>query len=123
MKVTLESKGDFNKALSWLNKTSSAKPQVNKIANDGVASLSRNTPRDTGATASGWKATTTTNGTTTEIVWTNVAYPGMPVNVAKLIELGHGTRNGGYVPPRPYIRNAMKPVWGHIDHVVKEMVK
>jgi hypothetical protein len=125
MNISFESKGDFNNIRSWLNKVSHRNPStsLHQIASEGTRRLQANTPRDTGVTSSGWKADIKTSGDVTEVSWTNVAHPEADVNIAKLIELGHGTGTGGYVQPKPYIKQAMTPVWKDIDKVVKEMIK
>jgi hypothetical protein len=125
MKISFESKGDFDVVRSWLKRVTENKPTtaLNQIAREGERSLANNTPRDTGETASGWVSEVTTKGNTTEIVWKNNAHPESSVNVAKLIETGHGTRTGGYVAPKPYIKRAMEPVWGNTDNAVKELIK
>lgn len=126
MKISFESKGDFNGVTDWLKNVSNRNPAnaLNSIASEGTRSLKANTPKDTGETASGWTEKITTNGDVTEIAWTNTAHPESTANVAKLIDLGYGTGTGGYVAPRPYIKKAMKPVFDSIDNkVVKELIK
>lgn len=126
MKISFESKGDFDVVRSWLKKVVSTNPSVaiNQIASEGTRSLAANTPKDTGETAAGWKAEVSTKGGVTEIGWINTAHPEAGVNVAKLIELGHGTRTGGYVPPNPYIKDAMNPIFKDAgDKIVKELIK
>jgi hypothetical protein len=126
MKISFEIKEEFDDVLSWLKRVSSSNPTnaLNQIASEGTRSLASHTPRETGETASGWNAKVTTKGNITEIDWANNAHPESEVNVAKLIELGHGTRTGGYVPPRPYIKQAMEPIFNKVgDKVVKELIK
>jgi hypothetical protein len=126
MKISFESKGDFNAITDWLKDVTHRDPAsaISAIAREGTRSLAENTPRSTGETASSWKEKITTKGGITEISWYNTAHPGSMVNIAKLIDLGHGTGTGGYVPPRPYIKDAMKPVWSHVDNrVVRELIK
>lgn len=126
MKISFSSKGDFNAIENWLKKTSNmnASQLVKSVASEGTKNLSSKTPKDTGATASGWTEKITTTGNVTEVAWYNNAHPGESVNIAKLIELGHGTGTGGYVPPRPYIKEAMSPVWSGIDaKLIKELNK
>jgi hypothetical protein len=125
MKISFNSKGDFDVVRAWLKGAVSKKPTmaINQIASEGTRSLTSNTPRDTGETASGWKADITTKGDVTEIAWKNTAHPEAEVNVAKLIELGHGTGTGGYVAPHPYIKQAMDPVFNSAGNkVVKELI-
>lgn len=127
MKVTFDSKGDFGDVKKWLKKvvTNSPDSTLKKIGEDGKQALSKATPRDTGETASGWDYVITKKDNVYEIDWRNTAHPGTRVNVARLIETGHGTRNGGYVPPRPYIKEAMqKSVWKNAgDKIEKEMTR
>lgn len=126
MKISYTTKGNFDNAMDWLDKVSTR--DINSIlktvASEGTKSLRDNTPKVTGETASGWKDTITFRGDSAEIVWTNVAHPELSVNLAKLIDLGHGTGTGGYVPPNPYIKSAMRPIWDTIDQkIVKELTK
>jgi hypothetical protein len=124
VRIKIESKGGFDKALQWMNKVSNVKPEVFRdLAQRGTTSLGSTTPEDTGETASGWKHDVKVGQNSLEIAWTNVAHPESEVNVAKLIELGHGTRTGGYVQPRPYIKKAMAPVWNKLDKDIRELMK
>lgn len=125
MKVSFESKGDFNNMERWLNKVvkTNMESPLNQLASQGTKRLAAGTPVDTGETAAGWQADVIRRGDVSEIVWTNNAHPESEVNVAKLIDLGHGTGTGGYVAPRPYIKESMKPVWNKVDGIVKELIK
>jgi hypothetical protein len=124
MKLKFESKGGFDNVLKWLGKTSSIQSNIVKnIADYGTNRLSDGTPEDTGETASGWKHDIVTKPNSVEISWKNTAHPESEVNVAKLIELGHGTRTGGYVAPRPYIKRSMEPVWKRLDKEIEELMK
>lgn len=124
MKVSFHTKGGFDNVLKWFDKASNIKPSmVGNIASQGVARLSSNTPKDTGETALSWVYDVTANKNTLEIAWKNIAHPESQANVATLIELGHGTRNGGYVQPRPYIKQSMEPVWRKLDNDVKGLMK
>lgn len=126
MRVSFESRGGFENVTRWLNKISNTDPAnaLNSIARDGTQSLAANTPKQTGETAAGWKEKVTVKGNVGEISWYNSAHPELSVNLAKLIELGHGTRTGGYVPPKPYVKNAMNPIWSAIDSkVIKELIR
>lgn len=124
MKVKFESKGGFNNTLRWLDKASNIQSNmVRNVGDYGETMLRNGTPQDTGETASGWKHDITVNGNSLEISWKNTAHPESEVNVAKLIELGHGTGTGGYVPPRPYIKESMAPVWQKLDKDIKELMK
>lgn len=125
MKVSFSSKGDFSNALNWLKKTEQSPSTIlSQIAKEGEKALAANTPQETGETASGWVSEITSKDGRHEIAWKNKAHPEASANVAKLIELGHGTGTGGYVQPQPYIKQAMEPVWkGVSDKLAKEMIK
>jgi hypothetical protein len=122
MEVTFDSKGDFNNIERWLKEASTSSPDaaLQQIATDGMRSLASHTPRDTGATANGWSSVITTKGGSSEIAWVNNAHPEAGVNIAVLIEQGHGTGTGGYVPPKPYIKKAMDSVFATAGAKIEE---
>lgn len=121
MNISFDVKGDFNDTLKWLNDVVKRKPSMvfEEIASEGTRSLESNTPKTTGETAAGWEAKISDDG----IAWVNNAHPESDVNVAVLIEVGHHTRTHGYVPPQPYIKQAMKPVWDDVDKKIEELIK
>ena len=126
MRIRIQSRGSFNNSKAWLsdviNRTDSS--FLRTVASDGEKSLSNNTPRDTGETASGWTSDIETTRRGNRITWYNVAHPHTSVNIAKIIELGHGTGTGGYVPPNPYIKKSMDSVWDRASSLIeKELLK
>jgi hypothetical protein len=124
MKVTFESKGGFDNVLKWMQKiTDIPTSEIKNLADYGLSNLSQNTPKDTGETADGWEYEVVKTPNGIEIDWTNIAHPESEVSVAKLIEFGHGTKTGGYIAPRPYIKQAMEPVWNKLDKDIEEMMK
>lgn len=125
MKIRYETKGDFKRTQSWLNRISRNETieGFGRLAEEGTKRLSSNTPKDTGVTAMGWRDQVNKTKDGIEIVWTNVAHPEASVNIAKIIDIGHGTRNGGYVPPRPYIKSSMQPIWDMVDKMVRELIE
>lgn len=122
MKVSFQTKGNFDNIEAWLKNTAQQNPSeiLNKIASDGVSALSSNTPKTTGETASGWFSEITSDGKSSEIAWKNNAHPESGVNIAKLIDLGHGTGTGGYVAPIPYIEKSMDAVWKDASNKIAE---
>lgn len=124
MKVKFESKGGFDNVLKWFyNASNISQDVVKSIAEQGVDKLKEGTPKDSGETASGWEYDIVKKPNSVEIYWKNVANPESEVNVAKLIEFGHGTGTGGYVQPRPYIKRSMAPVWLKIDKDVEGLMR
>lgn len=127
MQLKIDSKGDFRNVNRWLKQVQGKSPDsvLGSIGREGVDSLRRATPvGDTGQTAQGWdyKVSKTKNGS--EVAWINTAHPHTTVSVAKLIDMGHATGTGGYVPPRPYIKQALESILNNgADRVGREMFK
>lgn len=121
MRVSVTTTGDFSSTIKRLQKMSKGinKRVLSRIEKKGTASLAKYTPvGETGQTAMGWSGIVTDN----EIQWVNNAHPNESVNVAKIIQFGHGTGTGGYVPPFNYIPPALESVFGEAaDIIVKEV--
>lgn len=123
MRVDIVTKGDFRNITNWLNGVKDKSPTLvlRDIGREGVESLSRATPiGETGETAMGWDYTI--DGS--EVAWINRAHPEAAVNIAKIIQTGHGTGTGGYVPPYDYITPAMEMVYRRAsERIQREMIK
>lgn len=127
MKLTVSTKGSFENSMKWLNRVSdgsAAERVAVGLGDDGVKRLRDATPKNTGETANSWRAIVSKTPTGLDVGWVNIGHPGLGVNIAVIKELGHGTGTGGYVPPNPYIKGAMNPIWAALDKsVIKEMTK
>ena len=124
MKISFTSKGDFSKTIKFLNKVKNVKINniLSKYGKIGVTALSQATPKDSGVTSRSWNYKIEVNNDNASIVWynTNVV---KGVNIAVILQYGHGTRNGGWVEGRDYINPAMKPIFDKIaDQVWKEVI-
>ena len=124
MKISFSSKGDFSKTIKFLNKVKNVKINniLSKYGKIGVDALSQATPKDSGVTSRSWNYKIEVNNGNASIVWynTNVV---KGVNIAVILQYGHGTRNGGWVEGRDYINPAMKPIFDKIaDQVWKEVI-
>lgn len=91
-------------------------------ARRGVDALSRATPVDTGRAAGSWKYDIVRKRWGQTIWWLNTDIEG-GVNVAVLIQYGHGTGTGGYVPGRDYINPAMRPIFSELADIVWKEVQ
>jgi hypothetical protein len=113
--------GDWNKTEQFLKRAQNMKLQsiLQKYGNIGITALANATPKDSALTASSWdfKIINTSRGYSIEWLNTN---ENRGVNIAILIQYGHGTGTGGYVPPRDYINPAMKPIF---DKIAEDMWK
>lgn len=96
--------GDFSETEDWLKSLNQAKmlAKINSIAAKGVMELTRATPKDTGDTASKWSYEIKKVKGGYEVAWTNSAAAG-DVPIVILLQYGHGTGTGGYVPGRDFI--------------------
>lgn len=95
---------------------------LEKYGQLGADELAQNTPKDTGQTASSWtfEVSNTNNGQTIE--WYN-SHVNDGVNIAVIIQYGHGTGTGGYVRGTDYINPAMRPVFEQIKNdILKEVI-
>ena len=124
MKISFSSKGDFSKTIKFLNKVKNVKINniLSKYGKIGVNALSQATPKDSGVTSRSWNYKIEVNNDNASIVWynTNVV---KGVNIAVILQYGHGTRNGGWIEGRDYINPAMKPIFDKIaDQVWKEVI-
>lgn len=124
MKISFTSKGDFSKTIKFINKVKNVKINdiLSKYGKIGVNALSQATPKDSGVTSRSWNYKIEVNNDNASIVWynTNVV---KGVNIAVILQYGHGTRNGGWVEGRDYINPAMKPIFDKIaDQVWKEVI-
>lgn len=118
MSISVTTSGDFNKTFKYLNKLQSFKREklisiLKRYGDEGVASLSRMTPKDTGETASKWSYEIIEKDGSATLAFTNDAQnDGIPIAI--LIQYGHGTGTGGYVAPNDFINPAMKPIFQKI---------
>lgn len=113
--ITISHKGNFKKSLQFLNKITDApiRAILDKYGRLGVERLAAATPTDTGLTASSWIYEIEITGTGYVITWSNT-HVNKHVNIAMILQYGHGTRNGGYVQGRDYINPALQPVFDQL---------
>lgn len=107
--------GNFNKTKKFLKYMKSKKyvEVLRKYGQEGVDALSSATPFETGLTASSWGYEIHETKDGAELVWTN-SNINQGVNIAVILQYGHGTRNGGYVQGRDYINPALRPIFDRI---------
>lgn len=111
--IRFETRGDFDKTLKWLKRLSEERylDYLEKYAKLGVEALAEATPKRTGRTAASWTYTIERNAMgSARINWHNTNVQDH-VNIALIIQYGHGTRNGGYVEGVDYINPALQPIF------------
>lgn len=110
--IHIKQRGGFDKTEKFLKK-SFGRNYINvleKFGQQGVAALSAATPVESGLTAISWSYEIIQNDSSISIVWKN-SNVNKGVNIAIILQYGHGTRNGGFVSGRDYINPALKPIF------------
>ena len=111
MSVSSKVSGSF-KTEAFLKKAISVdlSTTLERYGKAGVDALAAATPYGEGTTAAAWTYEIVRDGKSTSIIWSNTnVVGGRPIAV--LLQYGHATRNGGYVPGRDYINPAMKSLF------------
>lgn len=113
--VSFKQKGDFKKTEKLLKKSlgKDYRSVLEKYGKQGVIALSSATPKDSGTTAALWDYEIIQNQSGLSVVWKNYNI-NKGVNIAIILQYGHGTRNGGYVQGRDYINPALRPIFDEL---------
>lgn len=123
--IKLTSKGDFSKTFKFLKTMRNFKIEniLDKYAKQGVVALQNATPVDSGKTAHSWGYEIESGKNSATIHWYNTN-TNRGVNIAVILQYGHGTGTGGYVQGRDYINPAMRPIFDKIaDAAWNEVVR
>ena len=95
---------------------------LNKFGEQGVSALRSSTPVDTGLTANSWSYNIDIESDHASIYFTNSnIHEG--VNIAIILQYGHGTGTGGYVARRDYINPAMRPIFDEMANAAWKEVQ
>ena len=110
--ITFRHKGSFSKTEKFLNSLLKLDylNVLERYGRAGVSALAAATPKDSGLTAASWGYEITHNRKETAIIFTNSNISN-GVNIAIILQYGHGTGNGGYVAGRDYINPAIQPIF------------
>lgn len=113
--IRVVQRGNFSNTEKFLSKAQKVNIRhiLEKYGMMGVDALSVATPYRTGKTASSWGYDISIQDGKLTISWTN-SNVNKHVNIALILQYGHGTRNGGYVEGIDYINPAMRPVFKKI---------
>lgn len=94
---------------------------LDQFGRQGVAALASATPVDTGETASSWDYEVKMGNTTGELIFTN-SHIHRGLNIAIILQYGHGTGTGGYVQGIDYINPALRPVFEDLLKAIEKAV-
>lgn len=119
--LTIKQKGEWKTTTAFLKKAEQLKviPILERNGSAGVGVLANATPKDSGLTASSWDFRIVMQNAGYIIEWFNTNL-NRGANIAILIQYGHGTGTGGWIPPRDYINPVMKPIF---DKITKDILK
>lgn len=112
MKIGFRQRGNFAKTDKYLERVKQASKLkiLEKYGQIGVDALAAATPVDSGVTASSWYYKVTTTPYFATITYCN-SHVNKGVNIAIILQYGHGTGTGGWVEGRDYINPAIQPVF------------
>lgn len=122
--LSFSSSGSTSKTSSFLKKMaeeSALYSSLDSLAQQGVSVLQNATPKDSGFTASSWDYEIKIVAGKVTITWLNTHVED-GVNIAIILQYGHGTGTGGYVAGSDYINAALKPVFDQIANEVWKKV-
>lgn len=114
--IRFRHKGDFRKVTKYfkeVKKASAAEDILTRYARLGVRTLSAATPVETGTTAASWHYEIEREPGRTRLSFYN-SNVNDGVQIAIILQYGHGTGIGGWVEGRDYINPAIQPVFDKI---------
>ena len=117
--VTFKHKGDLGKTTRFLTRTlkSNYRDILHRYGKIGVDALAASTPQDSGVTAQSWSYEIYGDKNQLSVAWSN-SHINKGVNIAIILQYGHGTGTGGYVQGRDYINPAMRPVFDEMANTI-----
>lgn len=123
--ITFKHKGNFEKTTKFLQRAKKREfyKNLEQYGERGVEALRTATPIDTGETSRSWHYRIENTRDSVAIVWYNTNV-NQGVNIALMIQYGHGTPSGKYIRGKNYIKPAIRPIFQDIeDGVWKEVTK
>lgn len=122
--ITVHHKGSFSNLEKMLQQSMGRRYRhvLEKYARAGVEALAAATPKDTGETAASWGYEIVEGDGILSIHWIN-SHVNKGVNIALILQYGHGTGTGGYVQGVDYINPALKPVFDAMADAAWEEVR
>lgn len=121
--ISIGTVGSFDSTRRYLHKLSRGDfyPNLDGLAREGVAALSRATPIESSRAANSWDYTIQRERGSVTITWLNHDIEeGFPVVI--MLQYGHGTGTGGYVQGQDFINPAIRPIFNKIDDAVRKAV-
>lgn len=124
MRITFRQRGDLSKTQRFLRNAQSAIKfrNLETYAEQGLKALQESTPLDSGETARCWYYEIERTSSSVSVVYKN-SNINDGVQIAVILQYGHGTGTGGYVEGRDYINPAVRPVFDQLaDDIWEEVI-
>ena len=117
--IKITSVGKFEKTRLFFNRMSKLEIRhyLDKYGKQGVDALASATPRRSGETANSWEYEIIGGDGNYAIQWNNT-HVNKGVNIAIILQYGHGTGTGGYVVGRDYINPAIQPIFDEMAETI-----
>lgn len=122
--ISFRQQGDFSNLTKILERIKGKLhlSVLDKYGKLGVDALKSATPTETGKTAESWSYEIKNNGSSAVISFLNTNV-NKGVNIAIILQYGHGTGTGGYVEGRDYINPAIQSVFDQLaNEAWKEVI-
>jgi hypothetical protein len=123
--IEIDVSGSTKKTQSFLDKMANLDGDIRSTleaaGQRGVEALRSATPVDSGLTAMSWAYEVVEENGSISLYWTNT-HVISGVNVAIILQYGHGTGTGGWVAGRDYINPAINSIFDEIANDVWKKV-
>lgn len=122
--IKVKHSGSFRRAEKFLKEMSKKDYSaiLHRYGQMGVEALQQATPTDTGVTAMSWSYEVAVESGAYTIYWSN-SHENDGVNIAIILQFGHGTGTGGYVKGIDYINPALQAVFERMADDLWEEVR
>ena len=122
--IKFRQKGDFSKLATYFEKVKKTADLsiLDKYGEKGVEALKSVTPVRTGLTRDSWSYAIERNKSSVSLRFLNSNIQNGQ-NIAIILDIGHGTRGGGWVAGRHYIDPAIRPIFDELAEKSWEEVK
>ena len=113
--IRIKHRGNFRNTERFFAQAQKATPRqiLERYGQAGVTALASATPVESGETAAAWSYEIVENSDGYYIFWNN-SNINKGVNIAVILQYGHGTGTGGYVEGIDYINPALRPIFDQL---------
>lgn len=124
MIVDFKVKGDFSSTLDWLNtkRNIEARSALRQIGDHIIERLQAETPVDTGELRDSWYYKIDKIRGNYVLSVYNDAHKDEVDGLVYMLEYGHGTGTGGWVPPTHFVSRALQDFDSYVDFIIGGLI-